>query len=84
MLDSSFNLLVFLSRWFHLAFTGFVPSKTCSGRLVNCASEPPMRGNGEIAHAGVQKLAEFVAQLVITVHFTALPLRYTFSVLFPV
>lgn len=38
----------------------------CSGRLVNCASNPPMQGNGEIAHAGI--LA--VAQLVIVVHLT--------------
>lgn len=29
-----------------------------------------MRGNGEIAHAGIQKLPGTVAQLVIIVHFT--------------
>lgn len=39
-----------------------------------------MRGNGEIAHAGTQKLAGPVAQLVIIVHlmaaFQSYPLRY--------
>lgn len=30
-----------------------------------------MRGNGEIAHVGIQKLAGPVAQLVIIVHLTA-------------
>lgn len=59
-----------LSAVFHLFVVGSVPSKMCSGRLVNYASKPPMRGNGEIAHAGIQKLPGTVAQLVIIVHFT--------------
>lgn len=64
-------LLDFLAWWFNLSVMGSVPSKMCSGRLVNCASKAPMRGNGEIAHAGTQKLGGPVAQLVIIVHLTA-------------
>lgn len=48
--------MVVLAWWFHLFIN-----------VVNCASNPPMQGNGEIAHAGI--LA--VAQLVIVVHLTA-------------
>ena len=38
--------------------------------MVNCATKPPMQGIGAIAHAGVEKLAGPVAQLVIMVDLT--------------
>lgn len=73
--SSSFSLF-FLLGCFICFVMGSVPSKMCSGRLVNCASKAPMRGNGEIAHAGLKKLAGPVAQLVIIVHLTAASQSY--------
>lgn len=67
----TYVLRIFFAWCFHLFVMGSVPSKMCSGRLGNCASNSPMRGNGEIAHAGIQRLAGSVAQLVIIVHLTA-------------
>lgn len=79
-----FTLLsLFFSFFFSFLLGGFICSlwalflpKMCSGRLVNCASKALMRGNGEIAHAGIKKLAGPVAQLVIVVHLTAASQSY--------